>query len=106
MRTLSFIVDGQIISKNPDCDFSDLVPGTTGYLKAEFIFSNEWKGTVKVASFWRNGYECPPQILKDGTSCMIPTEALTSRRFKIAILGKNEKIKLTTNKIEVEQNGG
>lgn len=106
MRTLKFIVDGQIISKDPDCDFNDLVPGTTGYLKAEFAFSSEWDDTVKVASFWRNGHECPPQILKDGRSCIIPSEALTSRQFKIEVLGKNNKIKLTTNKVEVVQNGG
>ena len=106
MRTLSFIVDGQIIKKDPNCDFNDLIPGTTGYLKAEFTFSKEWDNTIKVAGFYRNGYECPPQVLEDGRSCMIPSEALTSRQFKIEVLGKNEKIKLTTNKIEVVQNGG
>lgn len=106
MRTLSFIVDGQIIKQDPECDFSNLIPGTTGYLKAKFIFSKEWDNTAKVAAFWRNGQECPPQILKDGQTCIIPQEALTSRRFKISLLGKNEKIKLTTNKIEVVQNGG
>lgn len=106
MRTLKFKVDGQIITKHPDCDFSDLVPGTTGYLKAEFIFSNEWDGMVKVAEFWRNGYECPPQVLKDGKSCMIPPEALTSRQFKIGVLGKNKITTLTTNREEVVQNGG
>ena len=41
MRTLKFKVDGQIITKHPDCDFSNLVPGTEGYLRAEFIFSDE-----------------------------------------------------------------
>ena len=106
MRILKFKVDGQIISKDPDCDFDNLVPGTDGYLKAEFTFSNEWNDTVKVVSFWRNGNECPPQILKDGKSCIIPKEALTSRQFKIGVLGKNKNIKLTTNKIEVVQNGG
>ncbi len=106
MRILKFKVDGQIISKDPDCDFDNLVPGTDGYLKAEFTFSNEWDNTVKVASFWRNGHECTPQILKDGKSCVIPSEALTSRQFKIGVLGKNKNIKLTTNKIEVVQNGG
>lgn len=106
MRTLKFKVEGQIITKDPECDFSNLVPGTTGYLRAEFTFSEEWDNTVKVAAFWRNGNECPPQILKDGRSCIIPDEALTSRQFKISVLGKNNNKKLTTNKIEVVQNGG
>lgn len=106
MRTLRFIVEGQIIKEDPSCDFSNLIPGTAGYLKAEFIFSKEWDDMVKVAAFWRNGHECPAQILKDGLSCIIPQEALTSRLFKIMILGKNKQTKLTTNKIEVVQNGG
>lgn len=29
MRTLSFIVDRQIIKKNPECDFDNIVPGTS-----------------------------------------------------------------------------
>ena len=106
MRYLNFIVDGQIIKKDPDCDFSNIVPGTKGYLAAKFTFSEEWDNTVKVAAFWRNGRECPPQILKDGYSCIIPAEALTSRQFTISVLGKNNDIKITTNKVEVVQNGG
>lgn len=105
MRTLKFIVDGQIIKPDPKCDFSGLVPGTTGYLKAEFTFSSEWDNTIKVAAFHKYGQECTPQILKDGRSCMIPDEALTGRQFTIGVLGKNKKIRLTTNKIDVVQKG-
>ena len=39
MRTLKFIVDGQILRQDPTCDFSNIVPGTEGYLIAEFAFS-------------------------------------------------------------------
>lgn len=106
MRTLSFIVDGQIIKKDPECDFNDIVPGSSGYLVAKFTFSSEWDDTVKVVAFWRNSHECPPQILKDGRSCVIPSEALTNRSFCISVLGKKGKLKLTTNKIKVVQNGG
>lgn len=106
MRTLKFIVDGQIIKQDPECDFTGIVPGTIGYLKAEFSFSKEWDNTIKVAAFYKYGVECTPQLLKDGRSCMIPSEALTGRQFTISVLGKNEKIRLTTNKIEVVQKGG
>ena len=106
MRTLSFIVDGLIINKNPDCDFSDLVPGTTGYLVADFSFSNDWDDTVKVVAFFNKKGECPPQILKNGHSCMIPEEALIGSTFEICVLGKKQNMKLTTNKIKVVQNGG
>lgn len=106
MRELRFIIDGQIIKKDPECDFDNLVPGTAGYLVAVFNFSEEWKNTVKVAAFYGDKGECPPQILKDGYSCVIPKEALAGKRFKISILGKNKTLKITTNKVEVIQNGG
>ena len=106
MRELRFIVDGQIIKRDPECDFDNLVPGTAGYLVAVFDFSEEWNNTVRVAAFYGDKGECPPQILKDGHSCIIPEEALTGKRFKIGVLGKSKKIKITTNKVEVIQNGG
>ena len=104
MRTLRFIVDRQIIKQDPECDFNNIVPGTVEYLKAEFSFSSEWDNTIKVAAFYRNGHECTPQVLKDGRSCIIPEEALINRRFEIMLIGKNKKLKIITNKIEVIQN--
>lgn len=106
MRTLKFIVDKQIIRPDPECDFDNIVPGTVGYLKAEFSFSSEWDNSIKVVAFYRNGHECPPRILKNGRSCLIPEEALTNRRFSISVIGKTKTSKLTTNKIEIIQNGG
>ena len=107
MRTLKFIVDDQIIRPDPKCDFDNLVPGTDGYLQAEFSFSSEWNGYIKVAGFYSNmGREYEPQVLIDGKSCFIPTEALERRAFKIRILGKKKGKTLTTNKLLVEQNGG
>lgn len=107
MRTLKFIVDKQIIKRDPNCDFKNLVPGTEGYLQAEFSFSPEWQGCKKVAAFFSPmGAEYPPQVLEDGKTCMIPSEALEGRRFKIQVLGKKDGFKLTTNKVTVSQNGG
>lgn len=37
MRSLKFNVSGQIVSPDQSCDFTGLVPGTKGYLKAEFF---------------------------------------------------------------------
>lgn len=107
MRSVRFIVNEQIIKQDPTCDFSDLVPGTEGYLQAEFVFSPEWNGYVKVAKFCSNmGREYTPQVLKDGKTCLVPAEALKKRVFKVSIVGKKEKLKLTTNKVAVSQNGG
>lgn len=107
MRTLKFIVDGQVIKSDPNCDFSGLVPGTEDFVKVEFSFSSEWAGYMKVAAFYSPlGTEYPPQLLVDGYSCMVPTEALERRTFKIQVIGKKDNSKLITNKIQVVQEGG
>ena len=99
MRTLKFIVEGQTIKPDPECDFSGLVPG----LQAEFTFSKEWESTPKVVAFYsRLGNEYPPQALKEGKICTIPTEALRKRIFKVQVLGKNG---LATNRFEIDQKG-
>lgn len=109
MRKIRFIVDGLTIKQDPTCDFSGLVPGTEGYIQAEFVFSSDWNNTVKVAAFFSNiGREYEPQVLKDGRTCMIPSDALKRRVFKVQVIGKNDKLKLklNTNKVVVEQKGG
>ena len=108
MKTLKVIVDDQLIRPDPNCnDFNNLVPGTEGYVRAEFIFSKEWNNTARVASFRSMlGREYPPQVLLDGRSCMIPAEALERRAFKVQIIAKRKESKLITNKLVVRQNGG
>lgn len=106
MRVLEFIVSDQILTKNPSCDFDNIVPGTKGYLQALFSFSPEWNGAVKVAAFWRGNRECPPQLLRDGYTCMIPAEALTGSSFGVSILGKKGEQVIPTNRVEVKQRGG
>lgn len=107
MRILKFIVDDQIIKQDPNCDFDNLIPGSEGYLFAEFTFSPVWNGVVKVATFHSPmGREYPPQALEDGKTCMIPAEALKHRSFRVGVIGKKDNIKITTNKVAVRQNGG
>ena len=107
LRTLKFIVEGQVIKPDPSCDFTGLVPGTEGYLRAEFSFSPDWKGYTKVAAFYSiMGREYPPKVLANGTECLIPVEALAKRCFKVRIIGKKDGVKMATNKVTVCQNGG
>lgn len=108
MRTLRFIVDGQVITKDPTCDFEGLVPGSEGYLQAEFNLSSEWRDAAIVASFWSvMGQEYQPQKLTSNKTCVIPSEALARRTFKIQLIGLTRKgVKLKTNKIDVHQKGG
>lgn len=104
MRTLKFIVNGQDIKPDPKCDFTGLIPGATVRIRAEFVFSKEWNSTTKVVGFYsRLGNEYPPQPLKDGRSCIIPTEALQKRIFKLKVIGQNG---LMTNKLAIDQKGG
>lgn len=107
MRTLKFIVDKQIITKDPSCDFEGLVPGTSGYLQAEFAFSSEWLGTTRVAAFYSPmGREYPPRLLKDGYTCLIPEEATKGGSFQIKVIGQRDDYRIESNKILINQNGG
>lgn len=107
MRTLKFIVNKQIITIDPNCDLTGLIPGSEGYLQAEFSFSPEWKNCTKVVAFFSYlGKEYQPQLLTDGKHCMITAEALKDRRFKVQVIGKDKDFKITTNKVTVCQNGG
>lgn len=111
MRKLRFIVENNTIKQDPSCDFSGLFPGKNPAIVAEFVFSEEWDNTVKVAAFWSmldNEYE--PQALKDNT-CSIPAEALARASFKIQVLGKRTKpaysaTSLCTDKLTIRQTGG
>lgn len=107
MRTLKFIVDGQTIKQDPYCNFGGLVPGTQGFLQAEFSFSKEWNNTAKVVGFYSNlGKEYEPRLLKDGKTCVIPAEATTNRAFKLQVFGQGDGYSLKTNRFKVDQKGG
>lgn len=103
MRILKFSIDKQIICQDPSCDFSGLVPGTEGYLQAEFLFSQEWNGCEKIAVFKRNEDEFPVRI-KNG-SCEIPPEVLMYKKFKVYVIGLRPGYRIQTNYVEVKQNG-
>lgn len=108
MRTLKFIVEGQILKQDPKCNFANLVPGSENYLQIEVSFCREWSDRVKVAGFYSvMGEEFPPQRLSDKNTCMIPAEACQKRNFKIEIVGmKADGSKIRTNKVTICQDGG
>ena len=108
MRTLRFIVEDQILKPDPNCDFSLLIPGTSQYLRLEFIFMTQaWKDCAKVVGFYSPlGVEYTPQVLGDGKTCMVPAEVCERKSFKIQVIGKKDNLKLTTNKLAISQDGG
>lgn len=105
MRTLEFIVEGQRIKKKTDCDFSNIVAGSVGYLKAKFYFSSEWDGCKKAASFWANDDE-HPVLLDSNDECVISPEALTGSSFKVSVTGAKTDYKIKSTKTKVRQEVG
>lgn len=103
MRVLKFIVSGQSIRQEPSCDFSGLVPGTKGYLRAEFVFDHNWAGCRKVAVFTSLCKDHPAPIIKN--ACEIPEEALTRKNFQVSVVGERDGYRIQTNKTEVKQDG-
>ncbi len=102
MRVLDFDVNRQIISKSPSCDFSGLVAGSSGYLRARFNFSRDWSSYLKVAKFvGHDGHEELRPIL--GNTCEIPGEVLLGGSFKVTVIGKCGDDKLPCNTITVIQ---
>lgn len=102
-RLLEFDVNKQRITKKKDCDFTNIVAGSIGYLKAKFYFSqDEWRDCRKAASFWI-GEEEHARLLDKNDSCTIPPEALTGDRFQISVTGVRPNYKITTNKTKVKQ---
>lgn len=110
-RTLEFNASRQKLTKSRDCDFTHLVAGSVGYLKAKFNFSDEgnaWAGCVMAASFWIGDTEYPVMLDKFGC-CDIPPEVTASRVFYVSVSGMSagevSNYLITTNKIKIVQRG-
>jgi folate-dependent tRNA-U54 methylase TrmFO/GidA len=102
MRILQFVADGQRLKKQTDCDFSGLVAGSEGYLRAKFTFSDEWLGCKKAASFWVGSQEYA-RLLDDDNSCVIPTEALVGALFEVSVVGVKPNYKIGSTRTKVRQ---
>lgn len=101
MRTLKFIADAQKLMPDSSCDFSGLVKGTRGYLRAEFIFSKDFAGCGKIAVFNCMGESYPVKLEQD--ACIIPEKALAWKRFMVRVIGVKEGYRIQTNFVEVRQ---
>lgn len=105
MRTLKFIIDGQIIKPDPSCDFAKMVPGTKGYLQAHFTFDKNWVGCEKMAVFIGQGTreQLPVRIVNN--ICTIPPDVLFKRSYRVYVIGVRPGLRIVTNKLEVKQDG-
>ena len=100
MRTLTYQVKSQRLL--PTGNHSGLIAGSQGYLKAMFVFDDEWNGCVKVASFFNNGSE-HAVLLDKNNECMIPTEALTNSIFEVCVEGRKDNYRILSSKIKERQ---
>lgn len=108
MRTLEFNVSKQELSKKPGCDFSNIVAGSYGYLRAQFNFSGEeWENCEKSAHFWKDGQCFRVKLTEDGLCEEIPYQALRDKFFEVSVVGKRQGSKdryfIETNKYKVKQ---
>lgn len=104
MRVLEFEVDKQLLQKAPGCDFSNIVPGTSGYLHARFKFSEDWQGCIKAARFLYNGQEYATKLEDD--FCEIPPDALAGWKFKVSVEGaRPDGYRITSTTTTVKQEG-
>lgn len=101
MRILKFNVVNQILECDKACNFSGIVSDSKNYLEAEFIFNNEWDGYKKIAVFVNGDKEYPTAIING--KCKINNDALTSRSFRVYVVGKKEEEQIKTTSIRVRQ---
>lgn len=103
MRILRFIVKGQSLQKDPNCDFSGIVRGSKGYLIAEFIPDASWRGCTIAASFWH--FDKEYAVLVKNGRCEIPAGALEGFSVGVTLKGRKQGYELTTNKVTFNQEG-
>lgn len=101
MRNLKFNVSGQVLERDETCDFKGLVSGSKNYLTAEFNFNSEWDGYKKIAIFVNGDNEYPTPLI--GDKCKINNDALTSRSFRVYIIGRKGTEQINTTSIKVRQ---
>ena len=102
-RILEFDVIKQRITRRKSCDFTKIVAGSSGYLRAKFYFSqSEWRGCRKAASFWL-GDEEHGVLLDKNDTCLIPAEALTGSKFEVSVTGVRPDYRITTSRTKVKQ---
>lgn len=101
MRILKFNVTDQILERDKSCDFSGIVADSKNYLEAEFNFNDKWDGYKKIAVFVTVNKEYPTAIING--RCKIDNDALTSRSFRVYVVGKKEEEQIKTTSIRVRQ---
>ena len=101
MRDLEFIIDGQIMKKDPACSFSNIVAGSKNFFRCKFNFCREWNGFSCAAVFNAAGKVQYVPIID--CRCMIPDTITSEREYLISIIGTKDDTTITTNSVKVFQ---
>lgn len=97
MVNINFQVDGQHVR----ClDKKVLASGSKNYLKAVFIFSQDWDGMCKTAVFVRNGVKKYKLLVED--QCVIPWEVLQQGGFVLSVVGMRDGTVVTTDEVKAD----
>lgn len=98
MRTLTFAVDGQKLTKHGD--FAGIAAGSKGYLKCRFeLQGSDWVKAKKIALF--NGEY--PAVVDGAGECLVPDDVTDGRSFKLYLAGQNGTMRMVTNQVLIEQ---
>lgn len=104
MKTLSFTVNGQKLSKKPSILFSRLVAGSSNFYDVSFEFSPEWSSLIKVVKFASGSIE--EYIPLTNNTCKIPERISKLHKFNVSIVGATDDVQIMTNTITITQKGG
>ena len=100
MRVLKFKVDKQRLKKGGD--FSHIIAGSKGYLRASFDFSEDWGECKKVAAFYDSKMNEHAVAIING-ECSVPDEVTDSNKFYVRVVGSGEDYRVKTGLFMVRQ---
>lgn len=86
MKVMIFNVDGSRIEQDR-ISSDNVVMGDT--VRLFFNFSSEWDTVAKVVKFTRGNVELTPCVLRNGNTCVIPSEVMNGTYFRMRVLGRN-----------------
>lgn len=104
MRKLEFKIEGQVLKKDPDCDFSMIVRGSRGYLQCSFSFDENWNGCTKVVHFYTDDGKST-FIKLVGDTCMVPDDVLDNAVISLNAIGvdSTRDYKITSTMEDIKQ---
>ena len=103
MRELKFIVDGQRLTKSKECDFENIVRGTSNYLRLMFWFDTTWNGTTKAIEVSNISGTKIIEPLVNG-SFVLPSQVTGDSIIKVKVYGmKKTGEQIASNEILIKQ---